>query len=331
MDLRGARIHVAGHRGLVGSALVRRLQRAGCEHLLLRSHAELDLRDAAATRAFFRAERPEVVFMAAARVGGIAANAQQPWDFIHDNLAIATSVLDAARESGVQRLLFLGSSCIYPKHAAQPITESALLGGALEPTNRPYALAKIAGIELCWSSNRQHGTRFLAAMPCNLYGEGDNYHPERSHVIPGLIRRFHAARRRGDASVTVWGSGEPRREFLHADDMADACVHLMGLPDARFDALLGSDGLDEHDFRPPLVNIGSGQDLRIAELAALVAQAVGYEGRLVFDRSRPDGTPRKLLDVSRLQATGWAPRIGLEEGLRRACRDFVDRVLPQEA
>lgn len=325
-------IFVAGHRGLAGSAIVRRLRALGHgAGLLLRTHAELDLADAAATDDFFATHRPSHVFLAAARVGGIQANATRPAEFIADNLAIEASVLGAAHRHGVQRLLFLGSSCIYPKHAPQPLQETSLLTGPLEPTNRPYALAKIAGIELCWSSNRQHGTRFLAAMPCNLYGEGDNYHPERSHVIPGLIRRFHAARLRGDASVTVWGSGEPRREFLHADDMADACVHLMGLPDARFDALLGSDGLDEHDFRPPLVNIGSGQDLRIAELAALVAQAVGYEGRLVFDRTRPDGTPRKLLDVSRLQATGWAPRIGLDEGLRRACRDFVERVLPQEA
>ena len=326
MKLGSARIYVAGHSGLVGSALVRRLHAMDVEPLT-RRHAELDLRDPTATDAFFKAERPEVVLMAAARVGGIAANAQAPWDFIHDNLAMASSVVNAARRHDVRRLLFLGSSCIYPKHAAQPIAETALLTGALEPTNRPYALAKIAGIELCWSCNRQHGTRFLAAMPCNLYGEGDNYHPENSHVIPGLMRRFHEARERGDAQVTVWGSGEPRREFLHADDMADACVHLMGLPDKRFAPLLGNSGLDEADFRPPLINIGSGQDLPIAELAARIARAVGFNGRLVFDRSRPDGTPRKLLDVTRLRATGWTPRIGLDEGLRRAYADFAARCL----
>ena len=320
------RIFVAGHRGLVGSALVRRLRADGPRDLLLRTHDELDLCDAAATQAFFRDQRPELVLMAAARVGGILANASQPYRFIHDNLAIASHVIEAARCHGVRRLLFLGSSCIYPRLAAQPLTESALLTGPLEPTNRPYALAKIAGIELCWSSNRQHGTRNLAAMPCNLYGEGDSYHPEHSHVIPGLLRRLHEARQRGDREVTVWGSGEPRREFLHSDDMADACVHLMALPDAAFDGLLGGDPLAPEHLDPPLVNIGSGQDLTIAELAACVARTVGFDGALRFDRSKPDGTPRKLLHVGRLGATGWSPRIGLEEGLQRAYRDFLARV-----
>ena len=320
-----APVFVAGHRGLVGSALVRRLRVDGPRRLLLRSHAELDLRDPAATLAFFRAERPRYVLLAAATVGGIAANASAPYRFIHDNLAIAASVIEAARATGVERLLFLGSSCIYPRLAPQPIPETALLTGPLEPTNRPYALAKIAGIELCWSANREHGTRFLAVMPCNLYGEGDNYHPEHSHVIPALLRRFHAAKQRGDAEVAVWGSGEPRREFLHADDLADACWHLLGLPDPAFDALLGDDGLDAEVLRPPLINIGSGTDLRIADLATAVADTVGYRGRIVFDHRRPDGTPRKLLDVSRIRAAGWSPRISLDEGLRRAYRDFLGR------
>ena len=316
------RIFVAGHRGLVGSALVRRLLQDGPRNLLLRTHAQLDLCDAAATQALFAAERPELVFMAAAQVGGIQANASEPWRFIHDNLAMAANVIDAARCHGVRRLLFLGSSCIYPRLAPQPIPESALLTGPLEPTNRPYALAKIAGIELCWSSNRQHGTQFLAAMPCNLYGEGDNYHPEHSHVIPGLLRRFDAARERGDPEVVVWGSGTPLREFLHCDDMADACVHLMALPDGAFARLLGGDPLAVDLLEPPLVNIGSGLEISIADLAATVARTVGYKGRIVFDPSKPDGTPRKLLDGSRLAATGWAPRVDLAAGLQRAWQDF---------
>lgn len=320
-----SRIYVAGHRGLVGSAIVRRLQAAGHGGLITRTHAELDLTDARATQAFFEAERPEFVFLAAAKVGGIAANQGLPAEFIHDNLAIQTSVIHSAWRSGVKRLLFLGSSCIYPKAAPQPMREADLLTGPLEPTNRPYALAKIAGIELCWSCNREHGTRFLAVMPCNLYGEGDSYDPELSHVIPGLLRRFHAARVNGDAEVVVWGSGEPRREFLHADDLAAAALHLARLPDADFDALLGDDGLDSAVLRPPLVNIGMGHDIRIADLAAQVARVVGFDGRIVFDRSRPDGTPRKLLDVSRIRASGWAPRIALDQGLPRAYADFLTR------
>ena len=322
MDL-DAPIYVAGHRGLVGSALMRRLQRDGHRALLTRTHAELDLTDAAATQAFFDNHRPRYVFLAAAKVGGIVANQTLPAEFIRDNLAIQTHVIHAAWRSGVQRLLFLGSSCIYPKLAPQPMREKDLLTGPLEPTNRPYALAKIAGIEMCWSYNRQYGTRFLAAMPSNLYGPGDNYHPSHSHVIPALLRKFHEAHRRGDASVSVWGSGQPRREFLYSDDMADACVHLMKLPDAPFTALLGSDEVVSGRFEPPLVNIGVGDDVTIAELAALVAQVVGYAGRIEYDASKPDGTPRKLMDVSRLAQAGWRARTPLDAGLRQAYADFL--------
>ena len=319
----GARIHVAGHRGLVGSAIVRRLQAAGHGNLLLRTHAELDLTDEHATRAFFDAEKPEYVFLAAAKVGGIVANNTYPAEFIRDNLAIQTSVIHAAHLSGVKRLLFLGSSCIYPKLAPQPMRERDLLTGPLEPTNRPYALAKIAGIEMCWSYNRQYGTQYLAAMPTNLYGPGDNYHPTNSHVIPALLRKFHEARAAGRDVVEVWGTGTPRREFLYSDDMADACVFLMNLPDERFGALLGSDESVSGRFEPPLVNIGVGHDVTIAELAALVARVVGFEGRIAYDTSRPDGTPRKLMDVGLLRGAGWQASTGLEDGLRRAYAEFV--------
>jgi GDP-L-fucose synthase len=321
-----SRIYVAGHRGLVGSAIVRRLQAAGHTNLLLRTHAELDLTDAHATEAFFQAERPEHVFLAAARVGGIVANNSYPAEFIHDNLAIQTNVIHAAWQTGVQRLLFLGSSCIYPKLAPQPMPESSLLTGPLEPTNRPYALAKIAGIEMCWSYNRQYGTRYLAAMPTNLYGPGDNYHPTNSHVIPALIRRFHEAKLRGDSVVTVWGTGTPRREFLYSDDMADACVFLMNLPDDRYTSLLGSDESVTGRFEPPLVNIGVGHDVTIAELAGLVQQAVGYTGQITFDPTRPDGTPRKLLDVGRINAHGWEASTRLQTGLAVAYREFLTTI-----
>jgi GDP-L-fucose synthase len=317
-----ARIYVAGHRGLVGSALVRRLREGGYDNLLLRTHAELDLTNEAATRAFFDAEHPEYVFLAAAKVGGIVANNTYPAQFIRDNLAIQANTIHAAHLAGVKRLLFLGSSCIYPKLAAQPMQESALLTGPLEPTNRPYAVAKIAGIEMCWSYNRQYGTRYLAAMPTNLYGPGDNYHPENSHVIPALLRRFHEARQRGDRSVTVWGSGTPRREFLCSDDMADACVFLMELPDAKFGSLLGSDETVTGRFEPPLVNIGVGHDITIRELAELVQRTVGHRGEITFDTSKPDGTPRKLMDVSRLARAGWSARTSLADGLRLAYAEF---------
>lgn len=319
------RIYVAGHRGLVGSAIVRRLQALGFTNLLLKTHAELDLTDDRATRAFFEAAKPEHVFLAAAKVGGIVANDSQPAEFIRDNLAIQSHVIHAAWLSGVKRLLFLGSSCIYPKHAPQPMSEHCLLTGPLEPTNRPYALAKIAGIEMCWSYNRQYGTQYLAAMPTNLYGPGDNYHPTHSHVIPALIRKFHEAKQQGRRSVTVWGTGTPRREFLYSDDMADACVFLMNLPDERWQALLGSDESKTGRFEPPLVNIGVGEDLTIAELARAVAGVVGFDGDIVYDSSKPDGTPRKLMDVTRLAQAGWRARTPLAEGLRHAYDEFLAR------
>ena len=318
-----SRIYVAGHRGLVGSAIMRRLQRDGHTQLITRTHAELDLTDAGATEAFFAAERPEFVFLAAAKVGGIVANNTLPAEFIRDNLAIQTHVIHAAHLAGVQRLLFLGSSCIYPKLAPQPMRERDLLTGPLEPTNRPYALAKIAGIEMCWSYNRQYGTQYLAAMPTNLYGPGDNYHPTNSHVIPALLRKFHEAKLRGDASVTVWGSGTPRREFLYSDDMADACVFLMNLPADHYQALLGSDESVSGRFEPPLVNIGVGEDVTIAELATLVARVVGFDGEIAYDRSQPDGTPRKLMDVGLLTAVGWQAHTTLEAGLRSTYAEFA--------
>jgi GDP-L-fucose synthase len=318
-----SRIYVAGHRGLVGSAIVRRLQAAGHPHIITRTHAELDLTDERATRAFFDVERPEHVFLAAAKVGGIVANNSFPAAFIRDNLAIQTNVIHAAYLAGVKRLLFLGSSCIYPKLAPQPMRERDLLTGPLEPTNRPYALAKIAGIEMCWSYNRQYGTQYLAAMPTNLYGPGDNYHPTHSHVIPALLRKVHEAKQRSDPTVTVWGSGTPRREFLFSDDMADASVFLMNLPDHRYSTLLGSDEVATGRFEPPLVNIGVGHDVTIAELAALIGNVVGYRGRIVYDASKPDGTPRKLMDVGLLNAAGWKASTALDAGLRVAYAEFV--------
>ncbi|MCY7314373.1 MAG: GDP-L-fucose synthase [Rubrivivax sp.] len=321
--LKTDRIHVAGHRGLVGSAIVRRLQVLGYAKLLLLTHAELDLTDEAATLAFYRENKPDHVVLAAAKVGGIVANQRYPAEFIRDNLAIQTNVIHAAHLSGVQRLLFLGSSCIYPKLAPQPMRERDLLTGPLEPTNRPYALAKIAGIEMCWSYNRQYGTQFLAAMPTNLYGPGDNYHPSNSHVIPALLRKFHEAKLRNENTVSVWGTGTPRREFLYSDDMADACVFLLNLPDARWQALLGSDELESGRFEPPLVNIGVGEDITIAELAATVARVVGFTGEVAYDASKPDGTPRKLMDVSLLHSVGWQASTPLLDGLTAAYRAFA--------
>ena len=317
-----AKIYIAGHRGLVGSAIARNLRAAGYGNILERTHAELDLTDARATESFFSAEKPEYVFLAAAKVGGIIANNTYPAEFIRDNLAIQTNVIHSAWRHGISRLLFLGSSCIYPKLAPQPMKEEHLLTGALEPTNRPYALAKIAGIEMCWSYNRQYGTKYLAAMPTNLYGAGDNYHPENSHVIPALLRKFHEGKVSGAPTVTVWGSGSPKREFLYSDDMAEACVYLMNLGDADYEALLGSDETKSGKFDPPLVNVGVGYDVTIRELAELIGEVVGYQGQIIFDASKPDGAPRKLMDVSRLASSGWKAHTELRDGLMAAYKDF---------
>jgi GDP-L-fucose synthase len=313
-----SKIYVAGHRGLAGSAVLRELQRQGYSNLLLRTHAELDLEDAVQTQRFFAEQRPEVVFLCAAKVGGILANNTYPVDFLLRNLLIEANVIRAAAENGVRRLVFLGSSCIYPRDCPQPIREDYLLTGPLEATNRPYALAKIAGIELCWAYNRQHGTKFLAAMPTNLYGPGDNYDLQNSHVLPALIRKMHEAKVAGQEQVVLWGSGTPRREFLYADDLARALVFLAALDEARFDALVAPEVC-------PLINVGTGEDLTIRELAETVAEVVGWRGRFVYDGSKPDGTPRKVMDVSRLRALGWAPTVDLREGIRRAYEDFMAR------
>jgi len=305
---RGARIYVAGHTGLAGSAIVRALERRGHSNLVLRKHVELELTDAPTVRDFFARERPEYVFLAAAKVGGILANDTYPADFIRENLAVQLNVIHEAWRAGVKRLLFLGSSCVYPRDCPQPMKEEYLLSGPLEPTNQAYALAKIAGIEMCRSYNRQHGARFLAAMPNNLYGPGDNYDLQNSHVLPALIRKMHEAKQRGVPEVTLWGSGRPRREFLYSDDMAEACVFLMGLGEAEYARLIAPQAL-------PLINVGTGKDRSIAELAALIKDVIGFEGRFVFDSSKPDGMPRKLLDSARLKALGWQPKIGLREGI----------------
>jgi GDP-L-fucose synthase len=315
------RIFVAGHRGMVGSAIVRQLLAAGHpqSHIVTRSHAELDLTDQLAVRRFFQAEQPEQVYLAAARVGGIHANNTYPADFIYDNLMMQVNVVEAAFRQGVKRLLFLGSSCIYPRMAPQPMVEDALLTGPLEPTNEPYAIAKIAGIKLCESYNRQygqsHGIDYRSVMPTNLYGPGDNYHPENSHVIPALIRRFHEAKTSNAPVVTIWGTGTPMREFLYVDDMAAASVHVMNLPKALF---------DQHT-RPMLshINVGWGSDISIADLAHAVGHAVGYEGNIDFDTSKPDGTPRKLMDSQRIHALGWRAKTDLASGLTRAYADFL--------
>jgi GDP-L-fucose synthase len=299
---------------------MRNLRAKGYANLLTRTHAELDLTDQAGVEAFFAAEKPDYVFLAAAKVGGIHANNTYPAEFIFENLAVQTTVIHAAYKNNVRRLLFLGSSCIYPKLAPQPMKEEHLLTGPLEPTNRPYALAKIAGIEMCWSYNRQYGTQYLAVMPTNLYGPGDNYHPENSHVIPALVRRFHEAKLAGAPSVVIWGTGTPRREFMYSEDMADACVYLMNLPEEQFVPLLGQ---DRNDGLAPLVNIGVGHDLTIRELAETVKAVVGYEGAIEFDTSKPDGTPRKLMDVGRLNAMGWRASTTMESGLAIAYADFI--------
>jgi len=315
---RGARIYVAGHTGLAGSAILRALERAGHSNFPLRRHAELELTDARAVAAFFERERPEYVFLAAAKVGGILANETYPADFIRENLAVQLNVIHEAWRAGVKRLLFLGSSCIYPRDCPQPMKEEYLLSGPLEPTNRAYALAKIAGVEMCWSYNRQHGARFLAAMPTNLYGTGESYDLQNSHVLPALLRKVHEAKQRGERQVTLWGSGRPRREFLHSDDLGAASAFLMRLPDTEFVRLVAP-------ATPPLINIGVGEDQSIAELAALVAEVLGYDGKFVYDASKPDGTPRKLLDSSRITALGWKPKLGLREGIALAYQDFLQR------
>jgi GDP-L-fucose synthase len=303
-----AKIYVAGHRGMVGSALVRRLRSAGYSRIITRTSTELDLRNGPAVHRFFESERPDHVFLAAAKVGGILANSSYPADFLFDNLMIQTNVIDEAYRNGVQSLLFLGSSCIYPKLAPQPIREEYLLTGPLEPTNEAYAIAKIAGIKTCAAYREQHGCHFVSVMPTNLYGPNDNYDLDTSHVLPALIRKFHEAKMEGHDEVIVWGTGQPRREFMHADDLADACVFLM-----------------ENESGEDLVNIGTGKDLTISELAQLLKDITGFEGRISFDHEKPDGTPRKLLDVSRLHSLGWRHSIELEEGLRNAYHDYVQQ------
>ena len=317
----GSRIYVAGHRGLVGSAICRQLARRGYTQVLQRTHAELDLRDRTAVDRFFAEEQPEYVVLAAAKVGGILANNTYPADFIRDNLEIQNNVIDASYRAGVQRLLFLGSSCIYPRMCPQPIREEYLLTGPLELTNRPYALAKIAGIEMCWSYNRQYGTRFLAAMPTNLYGPNDNFDLHNSHVLPALLRKFVEARETGQAEVTVWGTGTPRRELLYSEDMAEACLFLLGMDEEAFGALLS-------DTEPPLINIGTGEDITIRELAEMVRTIVGYRGAIQYDHTKPDGTPRKLLDVSRLATLGWRARTTLEDGIVRTYREVESMLRP---
>jgi len=302
-----ASIFVAGHRGLVGAAILRSLESGGFENVMTRSREQLDLVNQSSVDAFFASERPDYVILAAAKVGGILANDRYPADFMRINLQIQTNVIDAAWRNGAQKLCFLGSSCIYPKHAEQPLTEDALLTGPLEPTNQWYAIAKIAGIRMCQAYHKQHGFNAISVMPTNLYGPGDNFDLQSSHVLPALLRKFDEAKRDGDASVTVWGSGSPRREFLYVDDMADAVCFLM-----------------ENYDSPDIVNVGTGEDIAIAELAELVRNVVGYAGEIAFDRSKPDGTPRKLMDVSKLQALGWQASTGLEDGIRSTWRWFLE-------
>ena len=310
------KIYIAGHHGLVGSAIIRHLKKKRFSNLLTKSRRELNLLDQAAVQSFFELNRPDYVILAAAKVGGIHANNTYPAEFIYENLVIEANVIHAAYQTDVERLLFLGSSCIYPRDAAQPMHEDALLTGTLEPTNEPYAIAKIAGIKLCESYNRQYATDFRSVMPSNLYGEGDNFHPDNSHVIPALMRRFHEAKQRGESEVIVWGSGNPMREFLHVDDMAAASVHILSLDKQTYDS--HTEPMLSH------INVGTGTDFTIRELAKMMAEVVGYEGAIVFDASKPDGVPRKLLDVSRLKALGWEASIELKAGLATTYRWFLD-------
>jgi len=304
-----SRIYVAGHKGLVGSAIVRRLQSEGFSNLIVRSHKELDLMRQAKVETFFKSEKPEYVFLAAAKVGGILANNTYPARFIYENLLIESNVIHSAYEAGVKKLLFLGSSCIYPRDCPQPMKEEHLLSGKLEPTNEPYAIAKIAGIRMCQSYNRQYGTKFVSVMPTNVYGPGDNFDLETSHALPALIRKFHGAKMEGNNVVTVWGSGTPRREFLHVDDLADACLFIM-----------------KHYDENEMINIGVGKDITISELSELIKQIVEFNGEIRYDNSKPDGTPRKLMDVSRLNSLGWQPKIGLREGLEMTYRWFKENL-----
>lgn len=314
---KSSRIFVAGHRGLAGSAIRRGLEQQGYANLLLKPRAELDLTDFNAVEEFFRTEQPEYAFLAAAKVGGILANDNYPADFLRENLKIQTNVIESAFRAGVERLLFLGSTCIYPKLAPQPIREEYLLTGPLEPTNRAYALAKIAGIEMCWSYNRQYETRYLAVMPTNLYGPGDNFDLKTSHVLPALMRKAMEAKASGSSEMSVWGSGTPRREFLYSDDLAEACIFLMNLDEPKLSALLTRE-------EPPLVNIGTGEDLTIRELAELICRIIGFEGKLKFDPLQPDGTPRKLCDITKINALGWRAKTSLEEGIRRTLESAKD-------
>ena len=314
-----SKIYVAGHRGLAGSAILRELQRQGYTNIVTRTHAELELEDATATLRFFEQERPMMVFLAAAKVGGIHANNSFPFEFLMSNLLVETSVYRAAHAVNVKRLIFLGSSCIYPRDCPQPIKEEYLLTGPLEPTNRPYALAKIAGIEMCWSYNREYGTKWLAAMPTNLYGPGDNYDLNNSHVLPALIRKMHEAKVANAKEVVLWGSGTPKREFLYVDDLANALVFLATLDAEHYDPLVEPSSC-------PLINVGSGTDLTIRELAETIAEVVGYQGKFVQDTSKPDGTMRKLMDVSKMRTLGWAPKIDIRKGISKAYKSFVEQV-----
>jgi GDP-L-fucose synthase len=323
LDTSQPRIYVAGHHGLVGSAIVRVLHSQGLDNIVTRTHAELELTDQVQVRDFFASEKIDQVYLAAAKVGGIHANNTYPAEFIYDNMMVQANVVHEAWRNGVQKLLFLGSSCIYPRMADQPIREEYLMNGILEPTNEPYAMAKIAGIKLCESYNRQYGTDYRSVMPTNLYGPGDNYHPENSHVIPALIRRFHEAKVGEAAEVVIWGSGKPMREFLYVDDMAAASVYVMQLPLDTYSA--NTDPMHSH------INVGTGEDTTIGELAKLVGRVVGYRGEIVFDTSKPDGTPRKLLDVSKLKRLGWSARMPLAEGLRHAYQSFLEVNKAQQA
>ena len=314
-----AKIFVAGHKGLVGSAIVRGFRAAGCSNLLLRTRDELDLLNQSAVRLFFEQEQPEIVILAAAKVGGILANSLYPGEFIYENLMIQSNIIDSSKRIGVKRLLFLGSSCIYPKLAPQPLKEEYLLTGPLEPTNDAYAVAKIAGIKMCESYNRQFGTSYLSVMPTNLYGPGDNFDLENSHVLPALIRKFHEAKKSSAPNVTVWGTGTPRREFLYVDDMADGCLHLLGFENEKYKKLIES-------LEPCLLNIGMGKDLSIGELAGLIKEIVGFEGGVVFDTGKPDGTPQKLLDISRMDELGWKAKTSLQEGIQRTYEFYKDQV-----